>query len=427
MYLITFENIIKLGLFILFLLCAVYTHFWLPEVKIRIFYSTVKQHEKFVTSSKIKDLISDLISKNEKFFEVRPISELQKLSDWSPKYIKQFESNAKDNRTQVGRASATGHWRENVLSALGLLVLSERNCSDGEYMQCIEYTSDLIKVEAHVQDLLSGILPGYVYNVYDVYNTSQLFSANNYAQLIRVMSDGTRKIRDVFLGLQYLKLSKSYEIASDYPRARRNFELAIEWLGWDFLVDHMGSNRSILSRLYPRPHWPFVENLSFFTDFDINLLYGIMRVESAYDASKISSAGACGLMQIMPETAKSLSTSLSELERSSFNLVKKGKKSDLNCETLEDPLLNIRLSTIFLNQLQRKYEMFNVIAASYNAGETVVKKWMKKLSKTRGNLYHHVRYAETKRYIQKVLLAWVQYRSVYDGEGFTAQNVRYVN
>lgn len=417
----------KIGLFLFFLLCAIYTHYLLPMYQNRIYNSTIKQHEKSALSPKIKEFIATFFSKNERYLELQEEYELLKLNEWSANYVEEFELKVESNYTEVGGITEKGHWRDNVLNALGLLVLSERTCSDGKNLHCIKYTSKLIRVEAHVQDLLNGVLPKYVYNEYNVYKTVQLLDSKNYLYFVKALAKDNLNIRDSFLGLQYLKLSQAYQMISDYPRARRNFELAIELLGWDFLADYTGSDRLILNILYPRPHWAYVENLSLSNDFDVNLLYGIMRVESSYDAKKISSAGACGLMQIMPQTAESLSVNLTDLERGFFNL--DGQRDNLkwNCEVLENPLLNIRLSTIFLNQLQQKYQIFNVIAASYNAGETVVKHWMKKISNTQDSFYKQVRYSETRRYIQKVLLAWTQYRSVYNGSGFTAQNVRYVN
>lgn len=320
------------------------------------------------------------------------------------------------------------HWQRNVINALKLLINSERSFMRKDFSECINITADLISNEAHVQELLKGSLPSYVSNVYNVSETRQLFNPSTYARMRDAIDSGFADVREAFLGMQYLKLQQCFEGIHDYSRSRRNLELALEVLGWDLLSDFMGSDRSVLYKLHPRPSWPFVENLSFVNLLDVNLLYGIMRVESGYDPTKISSAGACGLMQVMPQTARALSVELSDLEVQTYKLSLDPKDlNQWNCEKLSNPELNIRLSSIFLKQLQKKYSDSHVVIASYNAGETVVNRWLNRAKKSSKDFYSQVRFSETRRYIQKVLLAWLQYRSVYFGHGFTAQNVRYVN
>ena len=154
-----------------------------------------------------------------------------------------------------------------------------------------------------------------------------------------------------------------------------------------------------------------------------------MSVESGFDPAKISSAGACGLMQIMPKTAQSLSRELSKSQLMVYGLSFESiqKRDSFSCDKLKDTQLNIHLATLFLSQLQMKYDRTNLITASYNAGETVVRKWLEQSRQKNTAFVNEVKFKETYHYMSKVLLDWLQYRSAYNGQGFTAQNVRYVN
>ena len=141
----------------------------------------------------------------------------------------------------------------------------------------------------------------FVSNEYNVYNTSELMSKVTYAMLMTAVDSGVSNYRQAFRGLLYYRLYRCYSKLSDYRRSKRSLELSLEELGWEVVQNFMGSNRAVLRALHPRPHWSFVENLGYFISFDFNLLYSIMSVESGFDPTKISSAGACGLMQVMLE------------------------------------------------------------------------------------------------------------------------------
>ncbi len=83
---------------------------------------------------------------------------------------------------------------------------------------------------------------------------------------------------------------------------------------------------------------------------DVKLLHAVIRTESAYNASAISSAGAMGLMQLMPDTARRYGVS----DRS-------------------DPMQNIDGGTRYLKYLLQLFDSDVTLAvAAYNAGENAV-------------------------------------------------------
>lgn len=123
--------------------------------------------------------------------------------------------------------------------------------------------------------------------------------------------------------------------------------------------------------------------------FDPDIVYSIIKNESNYRPKVVSEAGAVGLMQLMPMTAKKY---LKENERFVF-------------EKLFEPEYNVRLGVRYLMKLN---EMFGgdlaSIAASYNAGEEAVLRW-KEISKglEMDEWIEEIPYAETNNYVKKVL------------------------
>lgn len=105
----------------------------------------------------------------------------------------------------------------------------------------------------------------------------------------------------------------------------------------------------------------------------------VMGVESGGRVAAVSSAGAAGLMQLMPATAERFGV--------------KDRK---------DPVENIRGGVAYLDWLMKEFENDPVLVlAAYNAGENAVKK--------NGGVPD---YAETRAYVPKVLAAWTVARGL---------------
>ncbi|MFD2110597.1 transglycosylase SLT domain-containing protein [Thiorhodococcus fuscus] len=101
------------------------------------------------------------------------------------------------------------------------------------------------------------------------------------------------------------------------------------------------------------------------------LLHAVIRAESAYNPSAVSSAGAQGMMQLMPATAARYGVS------DSF-----------------DPVENIRGGAAYLRYLLDLFDNdLQLAVAGYNAGEGAVMKYGRKIPP----------YAETQSYVRKVL------------------------
>lgn len=126
------------------------------------------------------------------------------------------------------------------------------------------------------------------------------------------------------------------------------------------------------------------------------LVFAIMRQESAFASDAISSAGARGLMQLMPATAKYVSKSLN-VSYSKYQLT-------------EDPNYNALLGSSYLSGLIDEFNGSYVLAiASYNAGPRNVHKWIETWGDPRtGEIdmidwIEFIPFSETRNYVQRVI------------------------
>jgi soluble lytic murein transglycosylase len=121
------------------------------------------------------------------------------------------------------------------------------------------------------------------------------------------------------------------------------------------------------------------------------LIFAIARQESAWENDAQSSAGAMGLMQILPATAKETASKVGI----AF------EQADLLT-----PEKNIIIGSKYISSLLKRFDNNRITAiAAYNAGPTRVSRWLKE---TDSNLPHDIwieviPFGETRKYVQNVL------------------------
>jgi peptidoglycan lytic transglycosylase len=129
-------------------------------------------------------------------------------------------------------------------------------------------------------------------------------------------------------------------------------------------------------------------------DLDPALLAAVIEDESKFDAGAKSSAGAIGLMQLQPATAKGIA------------LRTGGTKFVLS--DLYNPEINVRYGAWYLHHLLLKYGDERVALAAYNAGQENVDRW-----RAEGV---GVQFPETRAYVDKVERLKGIYRRAYRKE-----------
>jgi soluble lytic murein transglycosylase len=134
------------------------------------------------------------------------------------------------------------------------------------------------------------------------------------------------------------------------------------------------------------------------------LLWGLAREESAFDESIASWAGAVGLCQLMPATAR---------EEAGLLGLPRPTSADLT-----DPVLNARLGASHLGRRLRGMGHPLKAIAAYNAGPGSVAKWMPPSGQHVPVDYwvEQIPYDETRNYVKYVTGSWVTYALLYGGD-----------
>ncbi|MDH5182014.1 MAG: transglycosylase SLT domain-containing protein [Gammaproteobacteria bacterium] len=125
--------------------------------------------------------------------------------------------------------------------------------------------------------------------------------------------------------------------------------------------------------------------------------FAIIRQESAFTADARSHAGALGLMQLMPRTARQVARSLR---------LKRPRHTDiLNIKT------NVKLGVRYLKKVHDKFDGNPVLAtAAYNAGDYRVKQWIPDNGVIAADVWVElVPFNETRDYLQRVMAYMVIY------------------
>lgn len=161
-----------------------------------------------------------------------------------------------------------------------------------------------------------------------------------------------------------------------------------------------GDARLAWQLAYPEPFAPLVARASTEAGVPAALLFAVMREESAFDPDALSKAGAIGLLQLMPGTARKLAGPL---------------RIDASESKLHDPETNLRLGARFLAQLRAHFADDPALAIpGYNAGRGAPDAWTKNEPSLDFDLFvESIPYPETKAYTKRVISSLCAYEIVY--------------
>lgn len=151
--------------------------------------------------------------------------------------------------------------------------------------------------------------------------------------------------------------------------------------------------------------YPVVEPLTRERSPEPPLLLALSRQESEFNAGAVSSAGALGLMQLMPQTAREVA-----------RVMQVSYRRD---QLTADPAYNVRLGSRYLGGLLDAWDGNYVLAlAAYNAGEGRVRKWIREWGDPRRpdvdaiDWIELIPFSETRNYVQRVLESLQVYRQL---------------
>jgi soluble lytic murein transglycosylase len=177
------------------------------------------------------------------------------------------------------------------------------------------------------------------------------------------------------------------------PEARmQSIRLAAEW-GWYDQAVTVASSLHVFndySLLYPRPYDAEVNAAAHLAQITPEIVYGVVRQESLYRIDAVSNAGARGLMQLEPATARSTARYY--------------KRPTPALTDLFDPYINTALGAARLRMLLDAFDnQIPVALAGYNAGPNAVTRWLPPDAVDSDIWIENIPYNETRGYVQRIL------------------------
>lgn len=153
--------------------------------------------------------------------------------------------------------------------------------------------------------------------------------------------------------------------------------------------------------LFPFPYQDVILQGSKQRQLNPLLVTSLIRQESRFEKEIVSSAGAVGLMQVLPSTGEWAA-----------------EKINLEDYSLTDPNDNVTLGTWFFNYTHQEYENNSLLAiASYNAGPGNVSKWVKEYGWEDPDVFiENIPFPETKGYVESVFGNYWNYLLIYNPE-----------
>ena len=149
--------------------------------------------------------------------------------------------------------------------------------------------------------------------------------------------------------------------------------------------------------IYPEEYHSIVVKYADMHSVPEELVFAVIKVESNFDPDVVSSAGAIGLMQMLPSTYEWLTSKLGDVY-SEYGLY--------------DPETNIKYGTYYLQYLYSRFGSWEKAVIAYNWGEGNFSKFLEDNGYESGD-YDSIPVGETKNYVKKVMHHWKKYNELY--------------
>lgn len=189
-------------------------------------------------------------------------------------------------------------------------------------------------------------------------------------------------------------------------RRRRGFLLLAAVLlgGLGAAVVLPNLDRAVREVTLPLKHEDIIRQQAKDKSLDPALIAGVIFAESHFRNGQVSTAGALGLMQITPATAK--------------DIARMSGGSQFGIKDLATPQVNISYGAYYLRYLKGRFAgNTTLVLAAYNAGEGNVDRWLGEAAAADRDFgVADIPFPETRLYVQKVLDARRDYRTNYAAE-----------
>ena len=190
--------------------------------------------------------------------------------------------------------------------------------------------------------------------------------------------------------------------SGDYPASARQATLFLRKRDQKIPL-----TREVAECLHPKAFETEVRAASSKTGLPPSVIWGIMRQESMFEPHVVSSAGAYGLMQLMPATARGES-----------------KRMKLDADLYRKPAGNVLLGANHMVGLIAGFKEMPLAIAAYNAGGTPVKRWSKEGIGDMQEWIEAIPYNETRNYVKAVMGNIYMYRALYGDAKPVSSDIR---
>ena len=189
---------------------------------------------------------------------------------------------------------------------------------------------------------------------------------------------------------------------------KRTHKRRLKPLGWAVLfltlalvaLACFGVARTVMHSLYPQRYAEFVEPYTKLHGLEKSFVYAVIKCESGFDPNAVSSVGACGLMQLMPETFQWLQTKTGE---------------SLSNDLLFDPETSIDYGCLLLDLLLQQFPEPHTAICAYHAGMGNVSQWLRDPQYSDdGKTLKRIPFPTTAHYADKVLRVQKYYERLYN-------------
>lgn len=176
-----------------------------------------------------------------------------------------------------------------------------------------------------------------------------------------------------------------------------------------------GKNNAIPIELYRRLYPLYYADLlqKHTTKYDIDPLFvaAMIREESRYNADIVSSAGAIGLMQIMPANGPEFASRL--------------KIPRFSTKMLYNPDINIQMGSWYMKSLMNQFDNNHaLVAGAYNGGPGRMRRWIKaKQIADLDEFIEDIGIDQTRRHIKKVIDSYIIYQELYPKPAPASANI----
>ena len=186
-------------------------------------------------------------------------------------------------------------------------------------------------------------------------------------------------------------------------RGKRRYQISLQVPQRELATAPGGKNRSAWECLYPRPYAGSVTTAAASSRITTDLVWSVMRQESAFDPEVVSPARAVGLMQLLPETARTTAKTARLVHDDSM---------------LTSPAQNITLGSLYLREMLDTFgENVALAVAAYNAGPEAIQRWLGHAKgETLDVFVEAIPYLETRGYVARVLGNMARYGYLDRGE-----------